>query len=656
MKATESRITAAAALRAGTWPDEADWVITEAVGHLIAAITAGDRPMSDSEAANAAGALNKHRRYDQTCRFADAWRAQGRFDLRLGKHHAQAIIESGNLDDAAERISGLLVRAEMLQPATEDERRAVARETTELRGLLGRVAKDHYVSRRRSRNDYDERCDSLLERARQIYAQEYADAPARYWQGINALALEACRNRERAQPPAEDFGARVQRLIQPLQQQADTHEAQRCELDRRASDVSEQPADLPGAKAWREADRDMPWLYATLSEAQLALGDCGAAEDWLRRAMDHVQFGPFNLASYARQLREIWDGDALRPERNCAGRLAALLLEHERTRQNTVTLSTSQLEALRVIDSDFEKQFSAATGFDFLRIATACDSIGRVCSLAGTNCGSGFLIERQRLWPAGPAGLVFVTNAHVISPSYAGAALKPEEACVRFGMESFATGRPARSHRVGRVLFTSPPGRLSKLTEHYTDLDITVVELETLPRRAHGLAINLTLPALGQPAYVIGYPGSSNVTLSVNDSSVVDKDTLPRLFHYRTPTDYGSSGSPVFNTDWEVIGVHHAGSFTAPRLTGTGSHNANEGIAFWALQQGLSLEGGLPAPTAATSAVRAGGSTQALGLAAQAIALTTQSLNLASQTVALTAHALGMTAPAPPRGNRGAAS
>ena len=50
-------------------------------------------------------------------------------------------------------------------------------------------------------------------------------------------------------------------------------------------------------------------------------------------------------------------------------------------------------------------------------------------------------------------------------------------------------------------------------------------------------------------------------------------------------TDYtprsGSSGSPVFDNGWRLIGVHHAGGVRMPQLNNTGgTYAANEGITF----------------------------------------------------------------------------
>jgi V8-like Glu-specific endopeptidase len=52
----------------------------------------------------------------------------------------------------------------------------------------------------------------------------------------------------------------------------------------------------------------------------------------------------------------------------------------------------------------------------------------------------------------------------------------------------------------------------------------------------------------------------------------------PKL-HYRTATEGGSSGSPVFNQDWSLISLHHAEGEQMPKLNGQpGTYQANERI------------------------------------------------------------------------------
>jgi V8-like Glu-specific endopeptidase len=65
-------------------------------------------------------------------------------------------------------------------------------------------------------------------------------------------------------------------------------------------------------------------------------------------------------------------------------------------------------------------------------------------------------------------------------------------------------------------------------------------------------------------------------------------DWNKRLVHYRTPSEPGSSGSPVFDDQWRLIGLHHAGRSDMPRLDEKpGTYEANEGINILAIAEAI---------------------------------------------------------------------
>jgi V8-like Glu-specific endopeptidase len=88
-------------------------------------------------------------------------------------------------------------------------------------------------------------------------------------------------------------------------------------------------------------------------------------------------------------------------------------------------------------------------------------------------------------------------------------------------------------------------------------------------------------PQTGQPVTIIQHPlgNTKYIALTLNQIISVDK---PKLF-YRTDTEKGSSGSPVFNNEWKVIALHHAGmkeedgGLVINKTTGE-RRGANEGI------------------------------------------------------------------------------
>ena len=79
------------------------------------------------------------------------------------------------------------------------------------------------------------------------------------------------------------------------------------------------------------------------------------------------------------------------------------------------------------------------------------------------------------------------------------------------------------------------------------------------------------------------------MSFSLQDNLLLDWDE--RKLHYRTPTEPGSSGSPVFNDQWELIALHHAGRADMRKLNGlAGTYEANEGISIHAIRAGIARQ------------------------------------------------------------------
>lgn len=62
---------------------------------------------------------------------------------------------------------------------------------------------------------------------------------------------------------------------------------------------------------------------------------------------------------------------------------------------------------------------------------------------------------------------------------------------------------------------------------------------------------------VGDCLSIIQHPGGELKQLALRENELVD--VLEFHLHYLTDTGRGSSGSPVFNDQWEVVALHHSG-------------------------------------------------------------------------------------------------
>lgn len=64
----------------------------------------------------------------------------------------------------------------------------------------------------------------------------------------------------------------------------------------------------------------------------------------------------------------------------------------------------------------------------------------------------------------------------------------------------------------------------------------------------------------GEPINIIQHPKGEMKQVVIRENRLIDPfEGLDLFFHYEADTEPGSSGSPVFNDQWEVVALHHSG-------------------------------------------------------------------------------------------------
>ncbi|HYE95761.1 MAG TPA: serine protease [Rubricoccaceae bacterium] len=511
--------------------------VAELCGAFIAEVVAAPEPPPVATARAVLSTLRRKRFFAPMGRVADALLQAGQDDPQVHRQYAQALLDQ-HLLSAAQHVLERLA-ADAADPAEE----------AEALGLLGRVFKQRYLD---ASAPHLERVQAALRRAVATYHAAYQRNPdAHLWHGINAAALVARAARDGVPlDGGPDPAALAGSLLGTLR-------AKRATLEERGEEL---PA----------------FDLATAMEAALALGEAEQALLWARRYTACSDAEAFELASTERQLREVWGLTAVSP---LLSLIRAALLARE---LGHVTLQRGEARGPseeRLPSGQTLELVLGAQAYQTLRWyrqgLECARSVARIETDTGAGIGTGFLLSGEAL--AGPfAGhsCLLLTNSHVVSGDPATRdALRPDEAFATFEATDGGTTR----YRVAQLLAESPPG----------ELDFAVLTLEEAPALPP-CAIARALPRTDgtRRLYVIGHPHGRTLSFSLQDNVFLGFDE--RFLHYRSPTDPGSSGSPVFNGAWEAVGLHHAGYTRVRRLDGQpGEYAANEGIRLSAILAAL---------------------------------------------------------------------
>jgi hypothetical protein len=206
--------------------------------------------------------------------------------------------------------------------------------------------------------------------------------------------------------------------------------------------------------------------------------------------------------------------------------------------------------------------------------------------------GTGFLIRGKLLSKSLEDKFYVLTNDHVVSddPSpYRQNVCDGESVYPLSADQAFVSCELADVHNlaVKRVVGNSFYGQLDfALLELEEDFE---PPLENVPE----LRISKKLPPVcrsredAQRLFVIGYPGGTELAFSMSDNFIIDHEGPPKgkprpkervRLHYRSPTQKGSSGSPVFDREWKLVALHHAGGLLKRLNQKRGEDFANEGV------------------------------------------------------------------------------
>jgi endonuclease G, mitochondrial len=190
-----------------------------------------------------------------------------------------------------------------------------------------------------------------------------------------------------------------------------------------------------------------------------------------------------------------------------------------------------------------------AIGF-FEKGAIASRAVCRIVTNIGAGrrgLGTGFLVTPSLL----------ITNNHVLRSED-----DAKRSVAEFNYQLTDSGDPLpveRFHLKPDVFF---------LTNE--DLDFALVAVESQSANGTALTSFGYCPLLAvegksivrDPVNIVQHPKGELKQIAIRNNTLLDLPEDPgldKLAHYETDTEQGSSGSPVFNDQWEVIALHHSG-------------------------------------------------------------------------------------------------
>jgi V8-like Glu-specific endopeptidase len=185
-----------------------------------------------------------------------------------------------------------------------------------------------------------------------------------------------------------------------------------------------------------------------------------------------------------------------------------------------------------------------------------------VTSKGAEGYGTGFLV--------GPG--ILLTNRHVLDYSdiqgdslLSIVANAVAEFDVEIVPEVIAPGKTRLVSSTPAVFRLAPQTLL--LTDACNALDYVLIALESKSIDGqhdiseygyNRLSADMGKTVTGEPVFIIQHPNGESKKISLLNNRMMIRDEKSSYLYYEADTEPGSSGSPVFNRQWEVVALHHS--------------------------------------------------------------------------------------------------
>jgi endonuclease G len=280
-----------------------------------------------------------------------------------------------------------------------------------------------------------------------------------------------------------------------------------------------------------------------------------AAERWSKRGQQHAKF---EQATRNKQYSELDTADRR------AARANRLLCKLQETNPREAKVMAAEFDASisrgivtaevtpeTVSDDLLERVIGKTRDFQFVEFLEqavyASKAVGRVVTKLGggrVSYGTGFMVSPRLL----------MTNHHVLTSA---------DIAVRSTIEF-----DYQRDRLGRA-FTVRTFKLDPAVFFLNDkeLDFALVAVSPngsgRPLQDYGWCPLIKDPGkivAGEPINIVQHPKGEMKQVVIRENRLIDTFEGSDLFYqYEADTEPGSSGSPVFNDQWEVVALHHSG-------------------------------------------------------------------------------------------------